>query len=124
MRLGHIRKKIEGCLIDGMANGSDDLAKFCENILDASENLWTFAKFTDVEPTNNLAERDLRQLVLWRKKSYGTRSDRGQRFVERISSVAETLKRESKNIIDFLNQAVTAFFSGWEAPHICGAAGY
>jgi transposase len=124
MRLGHLGKKIEGCLIDGMANGSDDLAKFCENILDISENLWTFAKFTDLEPTNNLAERDLRQLVLWRKKSYGTRSERGQRFVERISSVAETLKRESMNIIEFLNQAVTAFFSGLEAPHICSASGY
>jgi hypothetical protein len=37
-----------------------------------------FSKFTDVDPTNNLAERDLRRLVLWRKKSYGTRSDRGK----------------------------------------------
>lgn len=124
MRLGHLRRKIEGCLIDGMANGSDDLAKFCENILDLSENIWTFARFTDIEPTNNLAERDLRQLVLWRKKSYGTRSERGQRFVERISSVAETLKRESMNIIEFLNQAVTAFFSGLDAPHICSVSGY
>ncbi|MEI8364962.1 MAG: IS66 family transposase [Parachlamydiaceae bacterium] len=124
IRLGHLRKKIEGCLIDGMANGSDDLAKFCENILDVSENLWMFAKSTDIEPTNNLAERDLRKLVLWRKKSYGTRSDRGQRFVERISSIAATLRRKSMNIINFLNQAVFAFYSRLDAPHICSAAGY
>ena len=42
-----------------------------------------------VEPTNNMAERDLRRLVLWRKKSYGTRSDRGRRFVERITTISE-----------------------------------
>lgn len=124
MRLGCLRVKIEGCLIDGMANGNEDLAKFSENILNNFDSLWTFAKFTDVEPTNNLAERDLRKLVLWRKKSYGTRSERGKRFVERISSIAETLKRTSMNTIEFLKQAISAFYSGFDAPYMCKTSGY
>lgn len=123
-RLRHSRKRLENHLIDGLASGSDGLAKFCENILDHFDKLWTFAKFSDVDPTNNLAERDLRKIVLWRKKSYGTRSDRGQRFVERISTVCGTLKRTGQNIFDFLQKAVSAFYSGIEAPLMSPANSY
>jgi transposase len=123
-RLRHSRKRLENHLIDGLASGSDDLGSFCENILDRFEKLWTFSKFSDVEPTNNLAERDLRKVVLWRKKSYGTRSDRGQRFVERISTVCGTLKRTSQNIFEFLKKAVSDFYEGGKAPYICQAFGF
>lgn len=123
-RLRHLRKRLEMYLIDGLASGSDELGNFCDNILDCFEKLWTFAKFDDVEPTNNLAERDLRKIVLWRKKSYGTRSDRGQRFVERISTVCGTLKRNGQNIFEFLKKATSAFYAGIEAPFICPALGF
>ena len=123
-RLRYSRKRLENYLIDGLANGSDELAKFSENILDRFDKLWTFAKFSNVDPTNNLAERDLRKIVLWRKKSYGTRSLRGQRFVERISTVCGTLKRTGQNIFDFLKKAVSDFYSGFEAPHISPACGF
>ena len=69
----HQKKRLENHLIDGLANGSDDLSRLCDRLLDDEDKLWTFSQFTDVDPTNNLAERDLRRLVLWRKKSYGTR---------------------------------------------------
>ena len=123
-RLRNSRKRLENHLIDGLANGSDDFAKFCENILDRFDNLWIFLKLPSVDPTNNLAERDLRRIVLWRKKSYGTRSERGQRFVEKISSVCGTLKRAKQNVLEFLNKAVSSFYSGMEAPFICPINGY
>ena len=123
-RLRYSRKRLENYLIDCLASGTEELAKFSEKILDKFESLWKFAKFSDVDPTNNLAERDLRKIVLWRKKSYGTRSNRGQRYVERISSVCGTLKRTRQNIFDFLKKAVSAFYSGFEAPHISPANGY
>lgn len=123
-RLRYSRKRLENHLIDGLASGSDDLGNFCENILDRFDKLWTFAKFPDVEPTNNLAERDLRKIVLWRKKSYGSRSDRGQRFVERISTVCGTLKRNGRNIFEFLKKATSAFYAGMEAPFVCPAFGF
>lgn len=123
-RLRHSRKRLEHYLIDGLASGSHDLGNFCENILDRFNKLWTFAKFPNVEPTNNLAERDLRKIVLWRKKSYGTRSDRGQRFVERVSTVCGTLKRTSQNIFEFLKKAISSFCSGMESPFICPAFGF
>lgn len=122
--LVHCRKRVESNLIDGLASGSDELASFCENVLNDFDKLWTFTRFIDVDPTNNLAERDLRKLVLWRKKSYGTRSERGQRFVERISSVGETLNRAKQNILVFISNAVSSFYKGLEAPYISQAAGF
>lgn len=123
-RLRHSRKRLENHLIDGLASGSNDFGDFCENILYQFDRLWTFAKFSDVEPTNNLAERDLRKIVLWRKKSYGTRSYRGQRFVETISTVCGTLKRTGQNLFAFLKKALSAFYSGEEAPYACPAFGF
>lgn len=123
-RLRYSRKRLEGYLIDGLASGSDDFGNFCENILDRFDKLWTFTKFNNVEPTNNLAERDLRKIVLWRKNSYGTRSDRGQRFVERVSTVCGTLKRTGQNIFEFLKEATSAFYAKMEAPFIRPAFGF
>lgn len=123
-RLRNSRKRLENHLIDGLASGSNDFGNFCEGILNRFDRLWTFARFSDVEPTNNLAERDLRKIVLWRKKSYGTRSDRGQRFVEAISTVCGTLKRTSLNLFEFLKKALSAFYSGEETPYACQAFGF
>jgi transposase len=124
IKLGYQRKKLEYSLIDGIASGSVDFGDFCQNILDKFENLWEFAKSGDIDPTNNLAERDLRPLVLWRKKSYGTRSEKGKRFVERISTVAGTVKRKCLNSIKFLSDAVCAFYQGEEAPYLCESYGF
>jgi transposase len=82
------------------------------------DKLWTFSKFTNVDPTNNLAERDLRRLVLWRKKSYGTRSARGERFVERMTTVAETVRKAGNNILNFITKAVLAFYKREATPSI------
>ena len=100
--LRHAKHRLSEYLIDGLALGSDKLSKLCERLSDEFERLWTFRNIEGMDPTNNLAERDLRKLVLWRKKSYGTRSERGKRFVERITSVVETLKKNKRRPIKFL----------------------
>ncbi len=46
--------------------------------------LWTFARVEGVEPTNNVSERALRPAVLWRKGSFGSDSEGGSRFAERL----------------------------------------
>ena len=119
MRIGHRKRQVEFWLTDGFANGSDKLSRLCKSLLEAFDRLWTFTRVQGMEPTNNLAERDLRKLVIWRKKSFGTRSDRGQRFVERITSVGETVKRHGQNTLLFIQNAVANFFAGKPAPYIC-----
>jgi len=74
----------------------------CKNLLKSFDGLWVYLYEEGIEPTNNLAERDLRQGVLWRKISNGTQSDAGEKFVERILTVSMTLKKQSKNALTFL----------------------
>ena len=106
-------------LMDGLVGGSEDLAALCQKLLlDDFEKLWVFLRFSDAEPSNNLAERDLRRIVLWRKKSYGTRSTRGQAYVEIISGVAATCRRQGRKVLDFLVQAVESFYRNDTAPMI------
>lgn len=123
-RIGQIKRKLKFHLEDGMANGSDDLYRLSETLLDDFEKLWTFTKKLGMEPTNNLAERDLRKLVVWRRKSYGTRSDRGKRFVERITTVTQTLKRQSRNILSFIQEIIVGFYNKSPTPFISESLGF
>jgi transposase len=123
-RIGQCKRKFERYLEDGMANGSDNLFKLSETLLDNFEKLWTFTKTPGMEPTNNLAERDLRKLVIWRRKSYGTRSERGKRFVERITTVAQTAKRRSKSILNFIQEVMVGFYNNKATPFIVEALGF
>jgi len=122
--LGYCKKKTKFHLEDGIANAKDDFSGLCDRLWDDFDKLWTFMKVHGMEPTNNLAERDLRKLVIWRRKSYGTRSERGKKFVERITSVSQTLKRQSKSILSFIQEAVVSFYSKTFPPFISEAMGF
>jgi transposase len=45
-----------------------------------------------VEPKNNAAERAVQPAVLWRKGCFGTQSETGSRFVERLLAVSATCR--------------------------------
>lgn len=123
-RLGARKRRVEYWLEDGMANGSDALAKICGSLLEDFEKLWTFTQISDMEPTNNMAERDLRKLVIWRRKSYGTRSNRGKRFVERVTTAAQTIRKQKGNVLHFIQQAVECFYKQALPPLISEAMGF
>ncbi|HAT6809174.1 TPA: transposase [Legionella pneumophila] len=57
-------------------------------------------------PTNNHAERQLRPLVISKKLTFGTQSERGSRFIERIFSVVATCKQQQKNVLVFIMDAL------------------
>lgn len=90
----------------------------CGNLLDCWPALWTFAHVAGVEPTNNAAERALRPAVLWRKGSFGTQSDHGSRFVERIMTIVATCKQQGRGLLDFLVTAITAARLGLPPPSL------
>jgi transposase len=87
------------------------IVRFCKNLLDSFTALWTFLFNEAVEPTNNHAERCLRQAVIWRKKYFGTRSDYGSEFVARTMSLITTCKLQSKSSFEALTQIVDSYFS-------------
>jgi transposase len=77
----------------------------CKNILKRKVALWMFVEHEGVEPTNNAAERALRRGVIWRRRSFGTQSQTGSRFVERILTAVISLRQQQRNVLDFLTDA-------------------
>lgn len=49
----------------------------------------------DVEPTNNISERVLRKIVIWRKVCFGTWSENGTRYLERVMTVVATCRLQA-----------------------------
>ena len=91
------------------------------DILAHREAPWTFVIKEGVEPTNNHAERELRSFVLWRKRCFGSQSERGDRFAERLMSVAHTARKQGKAVLDFIDRSVKAHEEGRQAPRLIGA---
>jgi transposase len=80
------------------------------------DGLWVFVTVEGVDPTNNAAEQALRPAVLWRKGSFGTQSEAGSRFVERILTVRETCRRQGRSLRVFVMEAVAAHRAKRPAP--------
>jgi len=78
--------------------------------------LWTFVETEGVEPTNNATEWTLRPAVLWRKGCYGTQSEGGSRFVERMLTVSATYQQHERPLLPFLVAATAAYWAGQPAP--------
>ena len=79
----------------------------CQELYDHREHLWTFLKNPQVEPTNNAAERSLRHGVIWRRLSFGTQSERGDRFGEVMLTIVETCRQRHRNVLQFVTHALT-----------------
>ncbi len=89
--------------------GDDEAGKFARLILREMDCLWVFLEENGVEPTNNRAERSIRFGVLWRKRSHGTQSDKGDRWVERILSLKETCRIRGISSFSVLAHAMDAY---------------
>lgn len=82
------------------------------------ESVWLFVARDDVPPTNNLAERDVRLFVLWKRRSFFTQSWRGDRFVERLMTVVVTCRKQARNLFDFVVETTRAALAGLPCPSL------
>jgi hypothetical protein len=86
-----------------------ELATQLQNRLKKHHDEWlVFLDHAGVSPTNNLAERALRPLVILRKLTYGNRSSAGAKRVSVLSTVIETSKRQGHRVLSFLVRLFTA----------------
>lgn len=113
-----IRHEIHCLLNIGMFVKHHQTRKTCQNILKVEQALWTFVDQEGIEPTNNAAERALRRGVIWRRRSFGTQSEAGSRFVERILTVVTTLRQQNRDVLDYLTAACKAHTLGTAAPSL------
>ncbi len=117
-----IRREVEALLeIDILAVKQTKTKATCGNILKFKMALWTFVEREGVAPTNNAAERALRRPVIWRRRSFGTQSEAGSRFVERIQTAVTSLRQQHRHVLDFLTQACQAANSGTDPPSLLPA---
>lgn len=91
---------------------TDDAGTLARTLLKELDHLWLFLEVHGVAPTNNLAERMIRFGVLWRKRSQGSVSEKGNRWVERILTVRQTCRLRSVATYAVLVDAVEASFFG------------
>jgi transposase len=111
-----LRKQMRQVLKHGADSGIRKTAGLCRRLLALEGPMWRFASVEGLEPTNNLAERMLRRAVIWRKKSFGSHSRGGCRFVERMLSVTMTLKLRGGDVLEYLASAISAHREGRAAP--------
>jgi transposase len=117
-----VKAAMKPCLERAVRAELVDVSGSCANLLAHWDAMWTFVYSPHIEPTNNHAERELRPVVLWRKRCFGTQSDRGDRFAERMLTVTQTARKQGLRPLDFLHQCYMAMLNGAPAPSLFAAA--
>jgi transposase len=113
-----VRAQVENLLARVVASDIAPLSGSCADIVEHKAALWTFVDKEGVEPTNNHAEREIRAFVMWRKRSFGTQSDRGNVFAERLMTVGHTARKQKKNVLAFLTACCEARGDADSAPSL------
>ena len=90
----------------------------CRKLLKVTGALWTFLEIEGIEPTNNAAERALRQSVIQRKISHGVQSTKGAICRSRLLTVTTSLRQQGRDVWQFLEQAWIAHHRGGVMPSL------
>jgi transposase len=120
-RLIPLQARLGRLLRRGQDSPDRKAAALCRELSKWWTALWTFAQVDGVEPTNNVAKRALRPAVLWRKGSFGSDSEAGGRFAERLLTVVATCRRQGRPPLDFLVTAGEAALRGSRRPSLLSA---
>lgn len=103
-------------LLEKIGNSDGYYSGKARCILKHKYALWTFTENHCVEPTNNVAERTIRKGVIWRKTSFGTQSERGARYVERVLTINATCQLQKRSFFNYVSEACRNFTESREAP--------
>lgn len=101
-------------LIFDHQSSKGEVGTLARSLIRQIESLWLFLDIKEIEPTNNIAERALRYGVLWRKRSKGTQSSKGNRWVERILSFKQTCSIRSMDSFPLLVKLMDSYFKEQE----------
>ena len=120
--LAPVQREVAALLRQGAASDHPKTANTCRKLLAVEAALWTFALVPGLAPTNNAAERAIRPAVLWRKRSGGTQTAAGSRFVERLLTTVTTLRQQRRDVLAYLTAACDAANHDCPAPSLLPAA--
>jgi transposase len=117
-RLVPLQARLGRLLRRGQESPDRKTAVLCRELTKWWPALWTFARVAGAEPTNNAAERALRPAVLWRKGSFGSDSEAGSQFAERLLTVVACCRQQGRRLLEFLVAAGEAVVQGTTAPSL------
>ena len=116
------QNQLEAARVEVLRCATNDVpaTNHCRNLANRfethGEGYFRFITTPGVEPTNNLAEQAIRFVVIDRLITQGTRSEKGNRWCERIWTVIATCTQQGRSVFDYLESAVGAWFVGAEPP--------
>jgi transposase len=87
---------------------NDDVRNLATAFFVHNQHFFTFVHEEGVAPTNNVSERALRTAVQWRKIMFGTRSDDGERAVERLLTIVRTCQLQELSALVYVTAAIAA----------------
>jgi len=70
------------------------------------KNIFRFVTNKEIDSTNNISERELRELVIIRNISKGSRSTRGANATAMLLSIIQTLRLKKENILQGLQKII------------------
>jgi len=121
------RARLEAARVEVLRWGTRNVpaSSHCRNMAkrfrEHGESYFRFITTPRVEPTNNLAEQAIRFVVIDRLITQGTRSEKGDRWCERIWTVIATCAQQGRSVFEYLEAAVTAWFAGADPPTLLPA---
>lgn len=75
-----------------------------------------------IDPTNNLAEQAIRFVVLDRRTTQGTRSEKGRLWSECIWTAIATCEQSGRDLMAFLQESIFAHWQGLPPPSLLPSA--
>jgi transposase len=101
-----LQKKLFALAEAHLDDDDDEVRNLATALFVHIERLFTFLEVEGVEPTNNVVERSLRTAVQWRKISFGNRSRNGEIATARLLTIAQTCKRQRRQVLSYLTEAI------------------
>jgi transposase len=95
-----IENATDRLVFDQWATPKTEAARLQKRYRTHRDSLYVFLHRTDVEPTNNSSERDLRPSVIHRKVIGGFRSDWGAEASAIRTSILATARKQGRNLLD------------------------
>ena len=82
------------------------------------ESYFFFIETPTMAPTNNDAEREIRTLMMDRLVTQGVRSGSGNEWHERFWTTVATCRRQGRNVMSFLREAIFNLLHGLPPPSL------
>jgi transposase len=115
--LHEIAKKFTKAALENVPNENKSKA-LAERFVKHPQYYFTFIDNIDVEITNNIAERGVRQFVIYRATSFGTQSHDGNFVCAVLRTILDTATKQGVNVVQFIENALSAHENGQGLPSL------